>query len=249
MAANDAEKLFEALRAEYLTQLPETLSRLETRILAWPAGRALPMELKRDVHSLKGAAGTYGLGFVTDACHHLEDFLTAERPGGDHQTYIDVLLRYVDLMRDFVAFVAGGGDKSSPEYTARLAELAEPGKPSTVRVLVVEPALSMSHAYQRLLSAHGLAVSICSSGYEAIGRLIREGYDAVLTSYETTDISGLSLARAARAIAEISPALKVVLITSNDLAGSEQAVNRLVRKDRSLEVSLAEALGAEGLLE
>lgn len=249
MGFNDAEQLFEALRAEYLTQLPETLSKFETEILAWPAGSAASTELKRDVHSLKGAAGSYGFGFITEVCHHLEDFLSNEQPGADHHAYLDAVLRYVDLMRDYVAFVAGGGDKASAEFTDRLGALVKPGAASSMRVLVVEPAVSMSHAYRRLLDSHGANVTLCCSGYEALGRLIREDYDAVLTSYETTDISGLSLAKAARVIDEVSPQLKVILITSNDVGDSEPAVNRLVRKDPYLEASLSVALKAEGLLD
>ena len=74
MGSEGAEQLFDALRVEYVAQLPETLAKIETQILAWPEGDGVSMELLRDIHSLKGAAGTYGLGFVTEACHRLEDF-------------------------------------------------------------------------------------------------------------------------------------------------------------------------------
>lgn len=249
MGSGDAEQLFDALRVEYLAQLPETLTKIETQILAWPKGDDVSIELLRDVHSLKGAAGTYGLSFVTQVCHRLEDFLSTEFPGGDHQARLDSALRYVDLMRDYVASVTIGGDKSGAEFAVRLDELLEPETTSSVRVLIVEPAHSMSRAYGRLLDSHGIAASTSCSGVEALGRLVQDSYDAVLTSYETDDISGISLAKAARAIEEISRELKVILVTSNDLTQSEPAVNRLVRKDRHLEASLAEALKDEGLLD
>lgn len=249
MPSHDAEQLFAALRAEYLAQLPETLVKFETQIVSWPAGSAASAELVREVHSLKGAAGTYGLGFVTDVCHHLEDFLAGSCAGEDHQAYLDGLLRYVDLMRDYVASVAGGGDRSGASFAARLDELSGPGPKSGLRVLIVEPAQSMSRAYWRLLDSRGVAASTTCSGYEALGRLVHDGgYGAVLTSYETSDISGLSLAKAVRAIDEIPRALKIILITSNDVGSREPAVNRLVRKDRFLEASLIDALRSEGLL-
>lgn len=248
MDSNDAEQLFEALRAEYLAQLPETLAKFETQILAWPAGSAVSTEFVRGVHSLKGAAGTHGLGFLTEVCHRLEDVVSEGPRGGDHQAYIDGLLGYVDLMGDYVSGVAAGGDRSGAPFAVRLDELRKPGAKSAVRVLIVEPAQSMARAYWRLLDSHGVAASTSCSGYEALGRLLHEDYAAVLTSYETSDISGLSLANAARAIDEIPRALKVILITSNDLGKSEPAVNRLVRKDRLLEASLIDALRVEGLL-
>lgn len=256
MGAKDAEQLFDALRLEYLAQLPETLATFETQILTWPEGGGVSDELLRDVHSLKGTAGTYGLGFVTKACHHLEDLLSKHsRSGdrqdhsGDHQDYIDGSLRYVDLMREYVASVASGGDRSGAQFAPRLDGLASHCATRPVRVLIVESALSMSHAFRRLLDSRGIATSTSRSGYEALGQLVLDRYDAVLTSYETADISGLSLAKAARAIDEISPELKVILVTSNELENCSPAVNRVVRKDRSLEASLIETLKDEGLLD
>ncbi len=248
MGAKETEELFDALRVEYLAQLPETLATFETQIVAWPEGSAVSPELLRDVHSLKGTAGTYGLEFVTKACHRLEDFLSTDLPAGDHQEYLDTLLRHVDLMGDYVASVARGGERSGAEFAPRLDELVNRGATQRVRVLIVESALSMSHALRRLLDSRGIATSTGSSGYEALGRLVQDRYDAVLTSYETADISGLSLAKAARAIDEISPELKVILVTSNDMEGCSSAVTRVVRKDRSLEASLIETLKDEGLL-
>ena len=249
MGAEDAEQLFDALRLEYLAQLPEDLAMFETRILAWPEGSGVSKELLRDVHTLKGTAGTYGLHFVTKACHRLEDFLAKDSQPGNRQDYIDALLRYVDLMREYVASVASGGDRAGAQFASRLDELENQGATRTVRVLIVESALSMSHAFRRLLDSRGIVTSASSSGYEALGQLVFNRYDAVLTSYETVDISGLSLAKAARAIDEISPDLKIILVTSNELDEClPAAVNRVVRKNRSLQASLIETLRDEGLL-
>lgn len=249
MGAKDAEQLFDALRLEYLAQLPETLATFEAQILAWPEGSAASKELLRDVHSLKGTAGTYGLEFVSKACHRLEDFLSKPSQSDDHQDHIDAVLRYVDLMSEYVASVAGGGDRSGAQFASRLDELGNYGAaPRAVRVLIVESALSMSHAFRRLLESRGIATSASSSGYEALGQLVFNRYDAVLTSYETADISGLSLAKAARAIDEISGELKVILVTSNEVEECSPAVNRVVRIDRSVEASLIEVLKDEGLL-
>lgn len=249
MGSGDAEQLFEALRVEYLGQLPEKLASIESQILAWPAGSGVSTELVRDVHSLKGAAGTYGLGFVTEVCHRLEDHLAEGSAGRDHQAYLDGLLGYVDLIGNYARSVAAGGDRSGTSFAAALDALAAPAASAGVRVLIVEPAQSMSRVYWRLLDSHGVSATTSRSGYEALGLLVQERYDAVLTSYETADISGLSLAKAARAIDEIPDALRVILITSNDLGDGEPAVNRIVRKDRLLEPSLVDALQAEGLLQ
>ena len=248
MGADEAEQLFDGLRTQYVAELPEALGKLEQQVVEWPPGQQVSTELLRDIHSLKGTAGTYGLSFVTSICHNLEDFLSKGEPEGDHQAHGDAVLRYVDLVRDYVGAVGAGGDTSGAEFAPRLDELLHSGEARRVRILIVEPARSMSRVYRRLLDSYGVSTSTSSSGYEALGRLTREPYDAVLMSYETTDISGLSLAKAARAIDEISADLKFILVTSNELDEDLPAVDGVVRKDRNLEASLMEMLKREGLL-
>lgn len=58
-------------------------------------------ELYRQVHTLKGSGGTYGLDFLSDICHPFEDLLSAiiETPLLTKQDAIELGLNYVDLMR------------------------------------------------------------------------------------------------------------------------------------------------------
>ena len=247
MGLENTEQLLDTLRTEYVAAVPETLAKLELQVIEWPAGQGVSTDLLRGVHSLKGTAGTYGLGFVTSACHHLEDFLSKGEPDIDHQAYLSIVLRYIDLIRDYVAAVRAGSDPAEAEFLPRLDALLDDGNARPLRILVVEPARNMSRVVRRALSAEGVSTSTSRSGYEALGRLARENYDAVLTSYETQDISGLSLAKAVRAIDEIPSSLKVILVTSNEMSDAVEAVDRVVRKDRNLEKSLLEALTLEGL--
>ncbi len=249
VVSKDAERRGEALRAHYIAQLPEKVAAFESQILAWPVGGSVPKELSRKIHSLKGSAGGYGLKFVTDVCHRLEDLLAKHSPEEDHQLYIDALLRYVDLISDYAATVANSEGKADADFATRLHDLAGHSAAPRSRMLIVEPGLSMARALRRLLESHGVATSKSSSGYEALGLLLQDNYDAVLTSYETADISGLSLAKAVRAIDEISRELKIILVTSNNLEQLSPAVNRVVRKDRDIATTLIESLRAENLVE
>jgi len=249
MGAEHAEQLFDALRAEYVAELPESLAALERQTVDWRAGHPVSTKFLRDVHSLKGTAGTYGLSFVTSACHHLEDLLSKHEPGGDHRGHVDTVLGYIDLIREYVTAVRAGGDPVGAEFTPRLDALLHGGAIRRRRILIVEPARNMSRLYRRLLDSHGVKTSTSRGGYEALGRLTRENYDAVLTSYETSDVSGPSLAKAIQALDEISDEVKVILVTSNDLAEQLPGVDRVVRKDRELQEALTQTLEDEGLLD
>lgn len=250
MGTDEAERLFDALRAEYVAKVPETLAGLERQVVEWPAGENVSKELLRDIHSLKGTAGTYGLGFATSVCHNLEDFLSEGKDGtaSEHDAYLDHVLGFLDIIRDYVAHVIAGGDASGGEFEAKLDALLHPGENRKQRVLIVEPGKSMSRLLGKLLDSHGLSFSTSRSGYEALGRLTREKYDGILTSYETSDISGISLAKAARAIEEIADGLKIILVTANDLGDEPPAVDGVVLKNRDLATSLAEILRRQGLI-
>lgn len=248
MGTNGAEQRLAALRAQYLSSLPETLATLEEQLMAWPAGRSVPKELHRKVHSLKGSAGGYGLQFVTVVCHRMEELLEQGSPTGDHALHVDALLQYVDLIADYAASVASAGGNSETDFLERLDDLESGRSKRRTRVLIVEPGLSMRRAFRRLLGSRGVATSASGSGYEALGQLLRGHYDALLTSYETEDISGLSLAKAARACDEIADDLLVILVTSNEIEEFTRAVNHVVRKDRDLETSLIDALKSADLI-
>lgn len=244
----EIDELFDKLRAEYLAQLPDTLRRLERQILEWPANQPAPQGVLRDVHSLKGSGGTYGLDFITTVCHSLEDFFHRAKPRElDHETLQDHVLSFVHLITAYAEAIKRG---STPEgFAEKLQSLSLDA--GAKRVLVVEPGHTMATVFEELLSSQGIQVSIQPSGYHALGRLTREHYDGRLTSYETTDICGLSLASAARAIQEIPETLKVILVTSNRvsiLGDTASRVDEIIRKDRELPNSLENALRATELL-
>ncbi|MCB1801581.1 MAG: chemotaxis protein CheW, partial [Gammaproteobacteria bacterium] len=84
-----------------------------------------PVLLKRQIHTLKGNAGLYGLGSVSRACHALEDVLDS----GDCAEALEALTAAWALFEARVAEVRGtGGDGAqsgvSPEELQALAEAA-----------------------------------------------------------------------------------------------------------------------------
>lgn len=67
---------FDALLAEYRRELPPKLARLEEH---FAAGRFT--ELRRELHTLAGSAGTFGLPQVGEAARAAEDYLETTGAG------------------------------------------------------------------------------------------------------------------------------------------------------------------------
>jgi len=71
----DWQVTFVRLRQEFARALPSRVERLRQALAAVPDGGGAGDELRvlhREVHSLAGAAGSYGFGEVTASCHEAE---------------------------------------------------------------------------------------------------------------------------------------------------------------------------------
>ncbi len=85
----------------------ERLERMGSGLLALeqaPSDRTLIVDLFREAHSLKGAAGVSGLTDVSEVCHKMEDLLSALRDGSREADgpIIDTLLSATDDVRRMV---------------------------------------------------------------------------------------------------------------------------------------------------
>ena len=100
-----------SLRRLFCDEADETLEGIARTLLGLgdrAPGEAVLSELMRTTHTLKGSAGTVGLGSIGDAAHALEDvFDTLRRqPGSWSQSLCDRLIEAVDALRSAVE-VAG----------------------------------------------------------------------------------------------------------------------------------------------
>ena len=80
--SDDNEELAQALaemRGEYAAALPAKLARIESLWRGICAGAPKDDDLLRVVHSIAGAAGTFGLAEVGDAALELEEALKSSR--------------------------------------------------------------------------------------------------------------------------------------------------------------------------
>jgi len=90
------------------------------------------------------------------------------------------------------------------------------------RILVVDDERLLHNVLQRLLTRHGMEVTSCISGQEALDALSRESFDLLLTDFQMPEMDGFELLARVR---ERYPALPVVVITG--LASVQHAVQAM----------------------
>jgi len=120
--AGQLEAVLLRLRGDFLAELPERCNRLEQAVLALEGGQgaeAAYEELFRNVHSLKGTGGTFGLQTITTICHQFESFLS-DSHSRYTQAFGSAALAYVDLLRQVGDLAAA---TASPDFTAVEAAL------------------------------------------------------------------------------------------------------------------------------
>jgi two-component system chemotaxis sensor kinase CheA len=111
----------EAIFAEFLSRQTSVLQDMEASILAMEkiAGKEVPSELKRILHTLKGEAALLGLTEVEHLCHTTEDILSREGSG----RAADFLFEVKDWLSRSFAYYAG--KDSAPESVAQLLSKLE----------------------------------------------------------------------------------------------------------------------------
>ncbi|MGH3258885.1 MAG: hybrid sensor histidine kinase/response regulator [Streptosporangiaceae bacterium] len=134
----DAE-LVEAFHEEVARRLDE----MEAALLAIESGNQSPGmvdSLFRNVHTIKGTAGMFGLEDVTAVAHKVEDILAIVRDRGTFPPdLLDPLLRATGVVRARVNGASAPVDALLGELTAGLASLAGAGPADTEIPAVVSP--------------------------------------------------------------------------------------------------------------
>ncbi|RGP38097.1 hybrid sensor histidine kinase/response regulator [Pseudotabrizicola alkalilacus] len=87
------------------------------------------------------------------------------------------------------------------------------------RALVVDDQFLNRTILERQLTPHGIAVTLCRSGSEALATLARDGgFDVVLTDHDMPEMDGLALARQIRAAGHRMP---LIMLSSHPCAARE----------------------------
>ena len=145
MSEPDAE-LLEAFHEEVGRRLDE----MEAALLAIESGNQGPGRVDlmfRNVHTIKGTAGMFGLDDVTAVAHTVEDILAIVRDRGTFPpNLLDPLLHATDVVRARVNGANVPVDPLLGELNAALASLAGDGSADTAIPVVVSPRIPVEPA-------------------------------------------------------------------------------------------------------
>lgn len=213
--SHDFSQILAELQANFIDELPERCGGIEAQVLALERGDPDAFgELYRQVHSLKGSGGTFGVPIVTTVCHQFETFLSLAH-ADFKQAESAIALRYVDLLRRIVpsegreaAGVAG--------IEQALEKLRAKNMGGRFSVLVVESSAAMRRLYQEVFASRpSVHLLLADTGMSALERLLHEPFDLLVASRELSDLNAIALTAAVRESGRCNKDIPVIVVTSS----------------------------------
>ena len=235
-----------SLRENYLRDLPGHIDEIEQILLDLErAGFDLSMcrELYRQVHTLKGSGGTYGLDFLSDICHPFEDLLSSliESPMLVKQGAIALGLQYVDLMRK-ACLVYSMDCEPSADLKLNLHALRQRASRNSHSALIIEGSEVVLNMIKETLKEYGFRVEVARDGYLALGRILAEPFDLLVTGLENKRLNGLALISAVQKSGVRTGKTKTVLLTASQLHAHADLPDYVVRKNADLKAHFRQVL-------
>ena len=244
----DISELLADLKKGFITDIPVRLDEMESIILAMEKAENFTENyeaLYRHAHSLKGSAGTYGLHIITSICHALEDVLN--EVGRDNNYFAkygaDYWLQYIDLIRAVLASISKDNhnfEKFENDLKA-LQSITPAGKSFQLHCLVVSSSSIYENMLPRNFEKDNIKFSFCDDGYKALGRLLTESFELLISDYEVPLLNGQALFGSLRLSNSKNKKIKTILLTSKQ----PRHLNRntdpdyVVQKDKDFTDNLA----------
>lgn len=248
MAENkDIQHFVDDLRREYFQVLPEKIATIEGMLLAHERSRKqLDMRVLREVHGIKGAAGTFGFAIASTICNQFEDDLNGfvERGGVGEAGETEHLLKYVDFLREAVEIAVDASiseEEREQRWQLVVLELRSHSGLEKARIFVVDNSRITFGIIERGLVGKQVSISFCSDGYEALGRLLREDFDLVVVGKSVRGLCGPSLIAATRMNRPKAPLF--LMLSSDKYVPQviEDAPDVVVLRDKNMAKSLSAA--------
>lgn len=212
-----ARLLLEQLKQQYLQELPGKIEDIESLLLGYdPQGQDRDGfgRVYRQVHSLKGSAGTYGLHIISTVCHILEDYLESASDKSK-EDFLPQALRFIDLLRETIQLLEQGKD-SFASIEAALVEIDAAIHEERYNILLVTPSKSTQALCMGVLDELPVRISITEDGILALTRLRYEKFDILITAMSNPSLNGMSLTAATRLSDGINAGIKSILLTSDN---------------------------------
>ena len=232
--------LLAEMQADFLDELPERCDRIEQGVMALERQEADAFnELYRQVHSLKGTGGMFGVPVITTICHQFETFVSETRERFDRQAS-STSLAYVDLLRKTAKSTGrdAAGVATIEQALDRMRTSTLSGRAS---VLLVEPSEAMRKLYKEVFADEPVHLVTLGRGLEALERMLHEPFDLLVASRELPDLNAIALMAAVRESGCRNKDIPVILVSSNPAPVPRHlGIRAMVRRDPKLVSTLSQ---------
>ncbi len=212
--SDDVAILLAEMQADFLDELPQRCDSLEASVMGLEQGESGAFdELYRQVHSLKGTGGMFGVPVITTICHQFETFISAANQRLDKKS-ASTALAYVDLLRTTIA-PAGRDAKGVADIEAALEKMRLLSLSGKASVLVVEPSETVRLLYRGAMNGKTTQVVMMERGLPALERMLHEPFDLLVISRELPDLNAVAVVAALRESRCRNSKLPVILVSSN----------------------------------
>lgn len=232
--SDDVALLLAEMQADFVGELPHRCDRLEEGVLALEQGAPGAFdELYRQIHSLKGSGGMFGIPIITTICHQFESFIGVANKRVDKKA-ASTALAYVDLLRTTIA-ASGREAKAVAAIEAALEKMRLASLSGKASVLMVEPSDSVRLLYQGAIDAQSMQLVMMESGMAALERMLHEPFDLLVISRELPDLNAIAVVAALRESRCRNSKLPVILVSSNPAPVPPYVgIDALIRRDAKL---------------
>jgi chemotaxis protein histidine kinase CheA len=237
------DMLLAEMQADFLDELPERCGRIEQGVLALERQQPDAFnELYRQVHSLKGTGGMFGVPVITTICHQFETFISEAHTRFNQQAS-STSLAYVDLLRKTAQ--SGGRDTAGVAAIEQVLDRLRAGTLSgRASVLLAEPSDSMRKLYREVFAGKAIHLVTVDKGLAALERMLHESFDLLVASRELPDINAIAVLAALRDSDGRNKDIPAILISSNPAPVPKRlGVRAIVRRDPKLVPTLAQHVG------
>ena len=233
MSADFAILLAE-MQADFVDELPDRCDRLEEGVMALETKQAGAFdELYRQIHSLKGSGGMFGIVIITTICHQFESYISETRQSFDRKA-ASTALAYVDLLRKTIP--AKGHDTSGvTSIEQELEFMRVDGLYGRASVLLVEPSDTLRKLYKDMFTDRSMQVFMMGSGMATLERMLHAPFDLLVISRELPDLNAIAVVAALRESRCRNSNIPVILVSSNPApVPAHLGISAIVRRDPKL---------------
>ncbi|WP_417823825.1 Hpt domain-containing protein [Thalassospira lucentensis] len=223
----NADDIVASLKQDFIEDTVDRVDRIETTIdrIAGGMDEAGPgiAELRREAHTVKGLAGSFGFPLVGAIAHRLEDYIAELTEINDLEAAS--LVDFTSWIREIIE---SGTNPAADEETrilrslpTRSAKADEEGAKDTAvtandkEVLLVTATAVQARFLQRELREKGFRTITARTAVEAFETVVQSHPDAVITAAVLDGLSGIELIRALAAMKTLANK-KLGLLTSFD---------------------------------